>query len=94
MDDPESTEGGSSNMHDSTGRTYGLSRSINLPIYIKNTSNFTSFSFIDNEKIIFILKEKVSKLTNPTSPYYLTMIHIMNSRVCIKYTNNSMKEHN
>lgn len=53
MDDSESTESGSSNMHDSTGKTYGLSRSMCLPVYIYKYMQFTPFSFTDNEKMYF-----------------------------------------
>lgn len=55
MDDSESTESGSSNMHDSTGKTYGLSISMCLPvyIYIYKYMQFTPFSFTDNEKMYF-----------------------------------------
>lgn len=32
------------------------------------------------------MKEIVCKLTYPTLPHYITMLHIMNGRVCIRYT--------
>lgn len=32
-----------------------------------------------------LIKEKVSKLTNPKLPNYLTMLQILNDKVCIKY---------
>lgn len=40
------------------------------------------------------IKEKVSKLTYSTLPSYLTMIHIMNGKVWIKYTKYLDKKQN
>lgn len=47
---------------------------------------FVIFGVIDLKNIKCEMKEKMSKLTHPTLPHYLTVVPILNDKVCIKYT--------